>query len=98
MFEMVGSEVLGPPPQAMDVDDRGQEGERRGRSRSMGSSGVLVKGKDERERERAAEVKRGWDWRTGLKADVKGEDVLGILRLELAKEVARGWLDGERDY
>lgn len=96
MFEMVGSEVLGRPPQDMDVDGQEHDEGRRGRSRSMGSSGVLVKGKDERER--AAEVKRGWDWRTGLKADVKGEDVLGILRLELAKEVARGWLDGERDY
>lgn len=88
MFEMVGSEVLAPP----DVDvDEGEEG--KGRSRSMGSSGVLVKGNGERERER--EVKRGWDWRTGLKGNVKGEDVLGLLRIALAREVARGWLDGD---
>lgn len=103
MFEMAGSEVWAPAQQQgmdvdvdVDVDMQGREGEKGGRSRSMGSSGVLVdKGKGEREAE--AEVKRGWDWRVGLKADVKGEDVLAILRLGLAREVARGWLDGDGD-
>jgi len=60
-----------------------EEGGRTGRS--MGSSGVLLK----------AEVKRGWDWRTALRRGVKGEDVLRVLRLGLAKEVARGWLEGD---
>ncbi|KAI9791725.1 MAG: hypothetical protein M1816_003535 [Peltula sp. TS41687] len=41
-----------------------------------------------------ADVKRGWDWRTGLPEVVEGNEVLGILRLGLAKELARGWLSG----
>ncbi|MCJ1476428.1 hypothetical protein MMC13_005094 [Lambiella insularis] len=39
--------------------------------------------------------KRGWDWRTGMKKGARGEDVLRILRLGLAREVARAWVDGE---
>lgn len=49
---------------------------------SMSSSGVLVKGN----------VKRGWDWRKGISAGTTGEDVLQILRLGLAKDLARAWL------
>ncbi|CAG8984252.1 hypothetical protein HYALB_00010508 [Hymenoscyphus albidus] len=55
---------------------------------SMGSSGVLVKGG----------VKRGWDWRRGISATTTGEEVLQILRLGLARDLARAWLreaDGE---
>ncbi|KAI9880783.1 MAG: hypothetical protein M1830_000219 [Pleopsidium flavum] len=73
-FSLIGSEMLAS---AGEVDER--------TGRSMGSSGVLVKG----------EVKRGWDWRNGLGRGVKGEDVLRVLRVGLAKEVARGWLDGD---
>ena len=50
---------------------------------SLGSSGVLV----------TSNVKRGWDWRTGLPKNSKGEEVLTILRLGLARELARAWLD-----
>ena len=39
--------------------------------------------------------KRGWDWRKGMSRDAKGEDVLRILRLGLAREVARAWMAGE---
>jgi hypothetical protein len=49
---------------------------------SMGSSGVLVKGN----------VKRGWDWRHGISASTKGDDVLRILRLGLAKDLAKAFL------
>jgi hypothetical protein len=49
---------------------------------SMGSSGVLVKGN----------IKRGWDWRRGISASTTGEDVLRILRLGLAKDLAKAWL------
>lgn len=49
---------------------------------SMGSSGVLVKGN----------VKRGWDWRHGISAGTSTEDVLRILRLGLAKDLAKAWL------
>ncbi|KAH8599399.1 hypothetical protein B0O99DRAFT_683371 [Bisporella sp. PMI_857] len=49
---------------------------------SMSSSGVLVKGN----------VKRGWDWRSGISATTTAEDVLRILRLGLAKDLAKAWL------
>ena len=39
---------------------------------------------------------RGWDWRLEVKEGTTGDDVLRILRLGLAKEVARAWVDGER--
>lgn len=35
------------------------------------------------------DIKRGWDWRAGLVAGMKGADVLRILRLGLASELAR---------
>lgn len=38
------------------------------------------------------EKKRGWDWRKGLGKDAKGEDVLRILRLGLAKDIAKHWV------
>lgn len=37
-------------------------------------------------------VKRGWDWRTGMRKDATSEDVLKILRLGLAKEIAGQWV------
>ncbi len=49
---------------------------------SMSSSGVLVKGN----------VKRGWDWRNGITAENSEKDVLKILRLGLAKSLAKAWL------
>ena len=39
---------------------------------------------------------RGWDWRVEVKEGSTGADVLRVLRLGLAKEVARAWLDGEK--
>lgn len=41
-----------------------------------------------------ADVKRGWDWRRNLPGTVEGKDLLQMLRLGLAKELARGWLSG----
>ncbi|TVY82335.1 Nucleoporin [Lachnellula suecica] len=49
---------------------------------SIGGSGVMVKGN----------TKRGWDWRRGVSAGTSGDDVLRILRLGLAKDLARAWL------
>lgn len=49
---------------------------------SMSSSGVLVKGN----------VKRGWDWRRGVAAGTTGDELLRILRLGLAKDLARAWV------
>lgn len=50
--------------------------------RSIGNSGVMVKGN----------VKRGWDWRRGLSAGSTGEDILRILRLGLTKDLAKVWI------
>ena len=60
---------------------------RNGGPGSMGSSGVIVPGGNE--------GKRGWDWRMGFAREVKGEDVLRILRLGLAREVARAWVEDD---
>jgi hypothetical protein len=38
---------------------------------------------------------RGWDWRVGFPNGAKGRDVLAILRLGLARDVARAWIDGD---
>lgn len=53
-------------------------------SNGIGSSKALVKPQEDK--------KRGWDWRKGLAEDTKGEDVLRILRLGLANEIARHWI------
>jgi len=50
--------------------------------RSISSSGVLVKG----------DVKRGWDWRSGLEVGMTSEDVLKMFRFGLAKELAKVWI------
>jgi hypothetical protein len=49
---------------------------------SMSNSGVMVK----------SNLKRGWDWRRGISAGTSGDDLLRILRLGLAKDLARAWL------
>lgn len=49
------------------------------------SSGVLV----------AASIKRGWDWRKGLRVETSGAEVLTILRYALATELGRVWVGGD---
>lgn len=49
---------------------------------SISNSGVLVNGP----------IKRGWDWRRGVTSGTSGDDVLRILRLGLAKDLAKAWL------
>jgi len=39
-----------------------------------------------------AGIKRAWDWRTGLNAGAGPEELMRVLRLGLAKEVARAWV------
>ena len=53
-------------------------------SNDMSSSRALMKSEADKE--------RGWDWRKGLAEGAKGEDVLRILRLGLAKDIARHWI------
>lgn len=55
---------------------------------SVGSSGVLVPRPGDKDSGRA----RGWDWRVGLPETIKGEDVLRMLRLGLAKGLSFGAL------
>lgn len=49
---------------------------------SVGSSAVLV----------GADADRGWDWRAGLPESAKGEDILRMLRLGLARGLSQGAL------
>lgn len=56
------------------------------REESGASSGVLVPRPEDRN------VQRGWDWRAGLSEDAKGEDILRMLRLGLARGVSYGAL------
>jgi len=78
-FSLVGSSLLGESTLSLGGLSKGAG------QRSLGSSGVLVKGGES--------MKRGWDWRTGFGREAKGEDVLRMLRLGLAKEVARSWVE-----
>jgi hypothetical protein len=55
---------------------------------SAGGSEVIVK----------EGLKRGWDWRKGLPPKATGNLVLRILRLELAKELAKIWLREDDDF
>ncbi|KAL9615346.1 MAG: hypothetical protein Q9167_000174 [Letrouitia subvulpina] len=57
-------------------------------------SGVMVKMINDAEGLRKDDVKRGWDWRDGMSRGAKGQDVLRILRLGLAKDIARAWVEG----
>jgi hypothetical protein len=45
-------------------------------------SGVLISGP----------AKRSWDWRVGLKKDSTPEQLLRVLRLAIAKELAGVWI------
>ena len=56
-------------------------------SSNKSTSKALVKSQED--------VKRGWDWRKGLGEKAKGEDVLRVLRLGLAKDIAKHWIAGE---
>ena len=53
-------------------------------SNGIGDSRALVKHGEDKN--------RGWDWRKGLAGEAKGEDVLRILRLGLANDIARHWI------
>lgn len=72
-FSLIGSDML----ESARVRSVSREG-------SGSSSAVLVP----RPGERKGALQRGWDWRAGLAEDAKGEDVLRILRLGLARGVS----------
>ncbi|KAF2450747.1 hypothetical protein P171DRAFT_427060 [Karstenula rhodostoma CBS 690.94] len=56
---------------------------------STASSTVLVQGGG------VDDVKRGWDWRKGFPRGAKGEDVIRVVRLGIAKELGRAFAEGE---
>ena len=41
------------------------------------------------------ETKRGWDWRRGFGKNAKGEDLVRVLRLGVAREIGRAFAEGE---
>lgn len=57
---------------------------------SVGSSGVLVPRAGDGLRGLPEE--RGWDWRAGLAEGSRGEDILRVLRLGLARGLSFGAL------
>lgn len=59
-------------------------------------SGSMVKigGRRVRKESVMDDVKRGWDWRKGMRKDAKGQDVLRLLRAGLAQDLAKGWIEG----
>ena len=56
---------------------------------STEASAVLVRGG------RTADQERGWDWRAAFPRDAQGGDLLRVLRLGVAREVARCFAEGE---
>ncbi|KAF2677108.1 hypothetical protein K458DRAFT_379093 [Lentithecium fluviatile CBS 122367] len=57
---------------------------------STESSAVLVKGGSTLD-----DAKRGWDWRKGFPRGAKGDDVIRVLRLGIAREIGRAFAEGE---
>ncbi|KAL8729665.1 MAG: hypothetical protein Q9166_004614 [cf. Caloplaca sp. 2 TL-2023] len=41
------------------------------------------------------EIHRGWDWRNSLSPNATGADLLRKLRLSLAKDIAKAWIEDE---
>ena len=64
---------------------------------STGSEGVMVRMVDKVNGsvDNGDKIRRGWDWREGLDPDTNGAGLLRRLRLGLAKDIARAWVDGE---
>lgn len=56
---------------------------------STENSAVLVQGGG------VDESKRGWDWRRGFNKGASGEDLIRVLRLGAAREIARAFAEGE---
>ncbi len=93
-FSWMGSEMLGSGTSGGGGGEAGGGGGGGGGSgKSVGGSGVLVR------KMGAAKLERGWDWRARFadrgggrgkpdQSDVTGEQVLGFLRREIARDLA----------
>ncbi|KAL9021971.1 MAG: hypothetical protein Q9185_000842, partial [Variospora sp. 1 TL-2023] len=66
---------------------------------STGSEGVMVNMLQDAGGspgdERGEDSPRGWDWRRGVSANASGAELLRMMRLGLAKDIARAWVEGE---
>lgn len=64
---------------------------------STGSEGVMVGMVEDAGRKvgKREEGRRGWDWRKGVRADASGVEMLKAMRLGLARDIARAWVEGE---
>jgi hypothetical protein len=56
---------------------------------SVEASAVLVKGG------KVEDGKRGWDWRRGFPRGATGKELVRVLRLGVAREIARAFAEGE---
>lgn len=65
---------------------------------STGSEGVMIN-MVENVRDGAVtrrdDLQRGWDWRKGVSADMSGAELLRRMRLGLARDMARAWVECE---
>lgn len=75
-FSLIGNDMV------ESARDRSNSG-----AGSAGGSGVLVSRPGDSDEK--GESERGWDWRAGLPEDAKGEDVLRILRVGLARKLSQ---------
>lgn len=80
-FSLIGSDML------ESARTRSQSGSGSGLA-SAGSSGVLVPLPGDKD----GAHERGWDWRSGLNEETRGEDILRMLRLGLARGLSLGVL------
>ncbi|KAL8766149.1 MAG: hypothetical protein Q9209_006989 [Squamulea sp. 1 TL-2023] len=64
---------------------------------STGSEGIMVHMVENSNATTAKgdEVQRGWDWRRRVDQNTTGANLLRKLRLGLAKDIARAWVEGE---
>lgn len=68
-----------------------------GTRESTGSEGVMVHMVEDASSAvgKRDDAQRGWDWRKGVNADASGAELLRRMRLGLARDIARAWVEGE---
>lgn len=66
-----------------------------GGGNSAEGSAVFVPSATGKKGEKTGDTERGWDWRRGFPRGASGEEVIRVLRLGVAREVARAFAEGE---
>lgn len=90
-FEIIGSQMLGScESEKGSTSKTSGGGGNRKKSEDGGEGGAMLGGKGGLRKK----GKRGWDWRTGFERGAKGEDVVRVLRVGLAREMGRLWVEG----